>query len=316
MRRTNYCTTLLVAFLTLSSPPFSLVSTANQQKQRLSPIKQTSPPKDTSVAKPSVKTTNDLSPKRSPELFNFHLRAGQIYEELEQWEEAERQYLAAGKDSSPVIRQRALEGIRRVRHANKSVSTGFIDWFDQGVAFLLRLIGVLLAAYLLPVIGLAIVRSSQRIEVDSFDTHGDEEFSGRISITFARLRARMSQVFPRHQEIRGRHLPRLGFPVLVPVLRQDLPELSFEAGGFRIASVASLFSSLFRRPRFRIVGGAQTSSNLTNIHAEIWQRRWLLDYKLQGVASRQLPHGAGKKAIVELETFVYDVFLRIIYATP
>jgi hypothetical protein len=245
---------------------------------------------------------------------NLHIRAAQSYERFRLWKEAENEYLAAGQDPLDTNRQLAAEGILRVRKqmqaaANQSIST-YVHAFDSfaGVAF--RLLGLLVFVFVLVVMPTAIReeirRASYLVEIQPFQASGDEKTSEQIAATFSRTRAQVYSVLSANVI-----LSPIAQPQLTPHWHESLPDASLDAGPVKLPSILP-FLSLVLRPRYRVIGGAQSTPFRIFLFAEIWERTGTLrlSYKLKSVARRDVPRPLGGEGIEELEIFVYDVFLK------
>lgn len=244
---------------------------------------------------------------------DFNLKAGSIFENLRAWKEAEDRYLAAGGDacSSAGTRKLALEGVQRAREhgmAEERVGEELDRWghtIDSIGGWLLRM---LIAAVIVSVVWIAVVRipdAVSAVEVARFATPADESLASQVESAFVKARAKLLNTGSPFLRSRGQ--------ITIPIDPGVLSDLSFEAGGFKVASLASL-SRLFFPPLFRITGGGHVGAGSITFHAQIWQRRrWFNSILRESViVDVPSPHGLD---IVRLEDFVYAIFLRVLYAS-
>jgi hypothetical protein len=222
----------------------------------------------------------------------FHLEAGKVYEDAELWEEAEKQYLAAVEDSCSSLaeRQLAIQAIKRTRihRLGRVRFVEFLGSWGQAVDST--------AAWLR--------YSTAGVEVAAFSTPQDEKLGSQIASSFLKLRAKLLNATLPSSSTRRQ--------IMIPIDPGVLSDLSFEAGGFKLAGLASLWR-LFLRPRFRVTGGGHVGTGSVTLHAEIWRRHWWFGSRLdEGLIAEM---AAGQQLdVVELENFIYAVFLRILYA--
>ncbi len=238
------------------------------------------------------------------------VRLGQTYESIELWDEAEEHYLAAAEDSSPAVRQLALDGIHRVRgrQSFRLRLEQSLDSWGQGVdaagAWILRFFVATVLLSLLAVTFFQFRYRTGGVEIAAFATPGDRKLGSQISSCFTKVRAKLLTA----------GLPFLGRrrQILIPIDLSNLSNLSFEVVGFKLAGLASLVR-LFLPPRFRVTGGGHLGAGSVTLHAEIWHRwRWF-GYRLQETLTSDIP-SPRELAVVQLENFVYAVFIKILYA--
>lgn len=243
---------------------------------------------------------------------DFSLRAAATYEELRAWKEAEERYLAAGTDacSSEDTRKTALEGVERVsKHRIKEgrFETAQDLWghaVDSAGAWLLRILVVAAVVSIFLIGAFRVPDTVNGVEVARFVTPTDKKLAGQIESCFVKGRAKiLNATAP---------LPRMRRQITLPIDPGVLSDLSFEAGGFKLAGLASLWR-LFIRPLYRITGGGHASPGSITFHAEIWRRTAWFGSSLHGTVIVEVPSPNGVD-IARLEDFVYAIFLRVLYA--
>ena len=175
---------------------------------------------------------------------------------------------------------------------------------DAVGAWLLR---VLVAAVLLSLLASAVLQfrySTGGVEVAAFSTPENKKLGNQIGSSFLKLRAKLLSATLPSSRTRSQ--------IMIPIDPGPVSDLSFEAGGFKLAGLASLWR-LFFRPRFRVTGGGHVGAASVTLHAEIWRRYWWFGSRLQPslIVDIPTPH---QLDVVQLENFVYAVFLRILYA--
>jgi len=251
---------------------------------------------------------------------DFHLKAGKVYEDLHLWKEAESEYLKAASDKSPSDQALALQGLSRVRGQPQPFSLRLSQILKASGIYALTAVGMVIGIYVIILTGLAFHRSIQCMEVRAFASEGDDKLGGLITVTFARLRGAISDTLFWHGIARSRGSGAVNFPVVLPDLRdaipfeEQLPDVEIEAGGVKFSKLTRLIPLLFR-PRFRLVGAAASTEYYAIVHAEIWERQWWFGYRLIAVKTKRIPRPPNGDGFVELEIFVYDVLLAVMYAT-
>jgi hypothetical protein len=248
-----------------------------------------------------------------PGAADFQLKAGISYENLRAWKEAEERYLAAGGDtcSSKGTRKLAIEGIERVR-ARQIAEAHVGERFDYWGRAVDSLGGWLVRGFVLAVVlsifwiaALRIPDAWGAVEVARFVTPADKKLASQIESSFVKARAKLLNTSSPYLGARRQ--------ITIPIDPGVLSDLSFEAGGFKLAGLASLWR-LFFPPLFRITGGGHIGTGSITFHAQIWQRWGWFGSRLRETVIVEVPSPHGLD-IVQLENFIYAIFLRVLYAS-
>jgi hypothetical protein len=255
----------------------------------------------------SAEQTFDTDPSsRSNEL-----ELALYYERTSEWQQAESHFTEAAKTApSTSVRNTALAGLGRVRDAQHPWVKAGLGWTDPLflAPYVLRPLGVVLIALVLGIIVIAVTEGFSAMVIHPFEGAGDDELAKSLAIGFPAVRIKVTKVLSSPVQI---FLPQSVQPVfagITPRLNQLLPEQAFEIAGVKIPDLNVVLKWIVR-PRFEVNGGFISSPVATFVYAEIWRRRrtWF-GLRLAAVVTREIP--AGPRRNIELENFIYDVYLK------
>ncbi len=236
------------------------------------------------------------------------LELGRFYESQGLWTEAEAHFSKSAENSSvPEVRRAALDGLWRVRKAQKPRLhrlLGYTDAIPTLGSILARLVAVAVLLWVVLMLLAAAFGRRRALIILPFD--GEKEFAERIAVAFPAVRARVASAVGPTGTVFLPDVVQIVFPFVSPQLGEMLPDEAFEVAGVKVPNL-SKFLGLFARPRFEVRGGVLSGDTSNLLYAEVWRRRMWFGSMLATSVTREIPKQAPQSA--ELELFVYDVYL-------
>jgi hypothetical protein len=314
------CPTFVIAEEQHISPATAKAASKTEAHLQLGEVYETNGEYDKAEAEYALAAT-DVSPEiRAKALTNIrrvlqfrtnhHFQIAQNYENKEEWSDAEAFYIKAAESArTPMDRQTAIDGIKRVREQSLSYwSTALerTEWLPKLGTLLLRGIGSLVVLLVVIRFLSALRTVAKSTKIWKFE--GDDQFADRLQSAFPSVRAKTYSAVGSFNTVKLPQTLSIVYPFVPLHLGEYLPEEAIEVGELKIPSLSSLLRLLVR-PRLEIEGGISTSDSGSFVYAHIWRNRWFRT-KLQTLATATIPKLDLNGAALEL--FIYDVYLKML----
>lgn len=249
------------------------------------------------VKKEALAALDRLKKHRPSDRENFDFELAKLYEDEHQWPEAEQHYAAAAKGETKVVRDAALDGVKRA--GDHLRVEHFVGEFDRWLGYAARL----LALAFVVVLARRLYKVRKSMEIVPFEAENDNG-AKQVNFVLASALEDMPNVVGPKVFAGTEVLTKLPGVEGLPDPAQDV-----EIGGVKLPLTEWI--KMIRLPKVRVLGcwdfGMRTA------RARVLRRTWPFSYAEKRSSRFYVPSEPGDAQELQLRLFAYDVLIKSIF---
>jgi len=259
------------------------------------------------IKKEALAGIERLSVHRSADEESFESELGKLYEELEDWKDAEQHYSQAAKDAPKPIRDVALKNVARM-HEHLWLQEGIED-FDRWAGYVARGLAV---SYLIVLLS-RLLRMRRGIQVMPFEVSADDA-NKRLIFALSSAREDLPSLLSPVLTTMAANVVDSAPLIMLPGVENEFPDPAEDLEVGEIKLPLANWIRFFNRPAVRVSGRWQVGQATGNLQGRILRRTFPMTYSQSRVASARIDSGASNAQDQQLRFFGYDVLVKAIFS--
>jgi len=259
------------------------------------------------IKKEALAAIERLSVHRPSDEESLESELGKLYEDIEDWKDAEQHYSAAAKDAPKPIRDAALRNVARV-HEHLWLQEKVED-FDRWAGYSARALALVYLIVLLS----RLRRMRRGIQVMPFEVSTDEANKRLIfALSSAReeLPALLSPVLTTMAANVVDPLPL----IMLPGVENEFPDPAEDLEVGEVKLPLANWIRFFNRGAIRVSGRWQVGQSTGTVQARILRRMFPMTYNQSRLIFARVDSGASDAQDRQLRFFGYDVLVKAIFS--
>jgi hypothetical protein len=251
-----------------------------------------------------------LNVHRSADYENLDFELGKMYEDNEEWKDAEQHYAAAAKDAPRPVRDRILLDLKRVRGHQRLAE--FVEDFSRWLGYFAKALATALAVCYFPIWLCRIWKTRQGIQVMPFEGSSDDA-SKRIVFSLSSAREQLPSLLAPVLDTMEPNVFDSVPLIILPGVDNAFPDLAedLEISGIKLP--LAKWMPFVACPVVRVYGRWNVGETTGIAQARIQYRRNLAKYVDTQLVRSAVDSAATDLRDRQLALFAYDVLVKAIY---